>query len=175
MDKWIKQNRITTSIIIVLVVALGFVYFNKQITKNVSDIDFQTKCATQAKSFFEYLVPEPKGLNLGDANTEYTNHYNSKLNKCFILITHPQESYYGDVYTKYLYDAVEKVKYGSFEWEMLTPGTEEYKSSVEGGKLLSCVISPDGNLDNNKNCSKGDLFNTSQWEFDKLVKVYMEN
>ena len=59
MDKWIKENKITVGIIVVLILVLGLVYLNKQTpkdenqtTKNstvASNLDLQTKCASQAE------------------------------------------------------------------------------------------------------------------------------
>lgn len=158
MDKWIKQNIITTSIIIVLVVALGFFYFNKQTTKNVSDIDFQTKCATQAKSFFEYYLS-----NLKDREGyEYSNHYNSNLNKCFVLLWRSFDLT-GPVTVMnntHLYDAVEKKEYGNYAL-VIRPGA----SSTE---MFDCKMFPDGNQRNSKTCK-------TEEEFDAFIKPYVEN
>jgi hypothetical protein len=47
------------------------------------DLDTQAKCATAAKVFFNsnWLPHDPKTILL-----DYTNHYNKKVGKCFIMV-----------------------------------------------------------------------------------------
>ena len=51
------------------------------------DLEMQAMCSKGAKDFFNKNYPEPTSRipGIDDSNT-YKNHYNSKLNKCFILI-----------------------------------------------------------------------------------------
>src|SRR4051812_22256829 len=117
MDKWIKENKITAIIIIVLVAVLAIVYFCKQPTKtslDALDIDLQTKCASSAKTFFEYYISDPQERQ----SDEYSNHFSTKLNKCFVLIKKPTLPYVtssGNLYEKDLFDAIEKKQYGRYE------------------------------------------------------------
>ncbi len=172
MDKWIKENRITTAIILVLVVVLAVVYFGKQPAKtslNTFDVDLQTKCASSAKTFFEYYIPDPQERQ----NDEYSNHFNTKLNKCFVLVKKPTLPYAtsgGNLYEKDLYDAIEKKQYGRYEWQS--------KSSVfsRDGFLAACAMFPEGDSNNFKLCSPQNKdFDSSEMEFDNFVKGYMEN
>lgn len=82
---------------------------NISVNNEVSKINFdlQRKCAEDAEKFFESY----KARNF-PSNPEYKNHYNSSLNKCFILIS------YGDnrsVKTYELVDIHENKEYASSE------------------------------------------------------------
>lgn len=106
MDKWIKENKIATSIIIVLVVVVGLVYFNKQSTKTMDNLSLQTKCSDMAGKYFA-----SKGYKNSDG-FDYKNHFNSKLNKCFILISSYDAN--SDFLSVDLYDAVESNHYAQY-------------------------------------------------------------
>jgi len=156
MDKWIKENKITTAIVVVLVVVFGLGYFVKDSVKIenhqqkvvvTSDIDLQTKCSAQAKIFFDYYT----GANKNQSN-EYSNHYNSKLNKCFVLIKHHALDGF-DFDTKDLFDAIEKSQYGSFG---------------SGSIGNHCDLYSDGNKNNVKLCE-------TEESFDVFVSGYMES
>lgn len=164
MDKWIKENKITTVIVIVLAVIYGLGYFGKGPIKTeetphkiatISDIDLQTKCSAQAKSFFEYFVTDSKERQ----TAEYSNHYNVKLNKCFFLIKNQGSD---GTFTKDFFDAIEKVEYGSFASNVLKP--------INEGKtgLIYCTMNIDGDQHNTKSCK-------SEEEFDTFVDTYMKN
>jgi hypothetical protein len=150
MDKLIKENKITAVILIVLIIVLAVVYFNRQPTKNsldTSEVDIQTKCASQAKAFFDYWETDPEAKQ----NDEYSNHYNVKVNKCFVKIKIPiLSSPDKKTYTEYLFDAIEKKQYGNF-----MVGIPTY------GKPIICEI-----LDN---------FCQTRDEYDNFVNSYMEN
>lgn len=90
MDKWIKQNKITVGVVLVLAAILAPFYFYRQQanTSFSTSIDLQSKCATQAGQFFEYLLSNPAAK----MDAEYSNHFNSKLNKCFILVMIPHQN-----------------------------------------------------------------------------------
>lgn len=169
MDKWIKGNKITTTIIVVLVAFFGVVYFSKQPVQIenkdlktkaiVSNVDLQTKCASQAKSFMDYYVVDQQEKQAD----EYTNHYNAKMDKCFVLIKHGitvSDGTFG-VYTKNLFDAIEKKQYGSYGWQ-----AQQGKKYWEVAPY-DCTIYVDGNQNNTKTC-------TSEEEFDTLTSTYME-
>ena len=177
MDKWIKENKITTTIVIVLVIVFGIIYTQKQSIKtenqnsktslDISNINLQTKCASSAKSFFEYYIPDPQERQ----NDEYSNHFSIKLNKCFVLVTKPYlpyETVGGNLYGKYLYDAIEKKQYGIYEW------ATSKGQSLGNGMLMSCAMMPDGDENNFKVCVTKD-FSRSQAEFDAFAGTYMEN
>ena len=54
-------------------------------TSKTANIDLQQKCARRGREAYsrDYLV----SLEPNDPLTNFTNHYNSQLSKCFILIT----------------------------------------------------------------------------------------
>lgn len=68
----------------------------------------QTKCSQQAQQFFtSHGYKDSDGITFS-----YTNHFNSKLNKCFVLV-----NYYGlstDILSMDLYDALEGKHYAGF-------------------------------------------------------------
>ncbi len=131
MDKWIKENKITATIVIVLVVIFGIFYLQKQSIKTesqnsktlsaTSDIDLQIKCASQAKTFFDYFITDPESKK----TAELANHYNAKLNICFALVKQYIQTGTGASFSagtqKDLYDAVEKKVYGSYSWMSQPP------------------------------------------------------
>ena len=106
MDKWIKENKITTSIIIILVIVAGVIYFSKQSTKTGNDISLQTKCSDMAEKYF--VSRDYKSSD----GFDYKNHFNSKLNKCFILISFYDAN--SDFLSIDLYDTVEGNHYAMY-------------------------------------------------------------
>jgi hypothetical protein len=79
--------------------------------KQTADLDTQAKCSTAAKAFFRDNWNRDKGTMLLD----YSNHYNRKLSKCFIVV----EWHYSDPITNrgewfnniQLYDVFENNRY----------------------------------------------------------------
>jgi hypothetical protein len=105
--KKIKQYK--KLIIVVLVIILAgfyFSYYNVQGKKN--DIESQSKCSVMAEKYFNKNYTDSNG----DTVETYINHFNSKLNKCFILA----QSYNikEDFLMIDLYDALENKHYGAF-------------------------------------------------------------
>ena len=102
-------------IVIVVVLILGGLLYWQASVKSKSEMEsfaLQEKCAKNAEEFFNYFVTD-----LTKRQTdEFSNHYNLKLNKCFVLITHYMGNAHG-MYTQDLYDAVEKKVYGSYAWQ----------------------------------------------------------
>jgi len=82
--------------------------------KTIVDLDTQAKCSNEAQRFFtEKYLPRTKQTVILD----YTNHYNSKLRKCFIKVewnyrgSPPQER---DLFkVVQIADVYENVEYGS--------------------------------------------------------------
>ena len=113
------------------------------------DYELQEKCGKQSKEYFskEYENGTVKTKD-GTISTYYTNHYNKKQNKCFLLLrfTHIYNNKKkGYSYSEKLWDINENNKYGFF---------------VENGKNNLCFV-----LD--KECK-------SEEEWNSLVKPYME-
>jgi len=172
MDKWIKENKITTSIVLLLMLVFGLVCQNRlaQKDKNQSikdtavttSLDLQIKCSSQAKTFFDYFITDPESKR----QAELSNHYNAKLNICFASIKQYIQTGTGGSFNagakKDLYDAVEKKVYGSYSWISQSP-----KKYWEVAPLW-CDTYKDGEKNNHQICASED-------EFDAFVSGYMNN
>ena len=121
-----------------------------------ANLDMQAKCAQEAR-----LVYNESGLKREekDAWSDYTNHYNRRLNKCFVMFDTSQ--WHGSGFTVYksVLDAFEGRGYGEYFWS--NPRDKpawEVKPTVCRVTLLS---------GEHKDCE-------SVEEFEQLIKVYME-
>ena len=65
------------------------------------EYELQEKCGKKASEFFVQ--------NFNTAANSYINHYNAKLNKCFVLVTGRGEK---GIYRQYLYDVNENKIHG---------------------------------------------------------------
>ena len=139
-------------VIAVVIFAGGYFIGHSPFSKtSANDFGLQEKCASQAKEFFEYIYPNKAERD----EEEYSNHYNSRLNKCFIRIRHAiLASSDSPFFSLQLWDAVEKKQYGSY---LLMPDNKG-----------SFAVKP-------VECGVLDQHCTSREEFDALVKNYMEN
>jgi len=118
------------------------------------NLEMQAMCSKGAKDFFNKNYPEP--LALPENSNGYTNHYDSKLNKCFILInTHLSSGPVGNPNqivsdATFLYDAYEGKEYATLS---------TYKLHGENNTPPYCEVL--GKLCNEK-------------DFQNLIKLYME-
>lgn len=120
----------------------------------IENFDLQEKCAKQAHEVFT-LSGEDKTSNSG-----YSNHYNEKLNKCFVKIDGTNMINGVMWRSETVSDAFEGTQYGSYMWH-----TEEGKQYSEVSPIICTVKLPSGE---EKMCH-------SQDEFDDLVtKNYMD-
>jgi len=89
-----KENRYSIILAITLLIIFigGLISYKVyQLQQNAKYFDLSSKCMRDAKSFFnekypgvEFLGPQIQGpMYFAD----YQNHYNKRLNKCYILIT----------------------------------------------------------------------------------------
>jgi hypothetical protein len=82
----------------------------------IADYDLQAKCSKDARTWFNENWSRDKDTVLLD----FTNHYNKKLNKCFILVEYHYNSHFagpgGSSWTNRmtLSDVHENVEYGTF-------------------------------------------------------------
>jgi hypothetical protein len=125
------------------------------------DYDLKAKCAKDSKIRFN------ENWNSRDKNTivlDFTNHYNAKQNKCFILVEYHYNSSYpgqdgwswmGDAN---LYDVYENQKYAEFMESHENINKPKYSSE---DRVISCDV-------------QGDKCKTSD-EFNKLVSPYMND
>ena len=124
-------------------------------TKTAS-LELQEQCSKQAREQFAENGWKKEPI------ASFTNHYNLKMNKCFMLIesTTPTKPSDGTFFvSKLLFDAFEGKSYGEYDWR-----SDKVKKYWEvapincKGTLLS---------GEEKNCHSSD-------EFDEIVKLYMQ-
>lgn len=95
MNKFIKENllKIGSGIVILVIVGLTAYFYNKSRNSEAerqaqkTQLTLQEQCADAAKKFLSEDKWGRAAEDLNSSNVNYTNHYNSKYNKCFILIT----------------------------------------------------------------------------------------
>lgn len=114
------------------------------------DYELQERCGKRAEERFKTEVGNNISSDKDFAySSGYTNHYNTKLNKCFILVTttsYPKDRKGNMIGMKNLYDINENKEYASFV--------------TVKEKITDCRV-----LD--KDCK-------SEGEWDMLIKPYME-
>jgi hypothetical protein len=116
-----------------------------------ASLELQGKCARQAQEFLSQF--ENSDLH------EAVNHYNARLNKCFVETRRVKFDFGTHTTSEVVSDAFEGKDYGSFIF-VGKPNVADYLVSP-----LECEVTlPSGEK---KNCSSSD-------EFDELVKQYME-
>lgn len=162
MSAWIKQNWFKAGVllsflIISFSVAYYFVLFLphsqalsvKTASKSAAEVmELENKCFAAASGFFKENGFDPK-------NSGFQNHYNSKLNKCFINIKSAKVEEDGRLsFHKALYDVYNRKMYGEYSWK-----PEEGKNYWEV-KPSSCFV-----LD--KSCQAIE-------DYESFVKIYME-
>jgi hypothetical protein len=125
---------------------------NAYAASSKEDYELQERCGKRAEERFKSAYGN--GISKYEENTimsDYTNHYNTKLNKCFVLTTStiiPKKEKESGSYSKDLWDINENKNYGSFS------------KFIVGDKLTSCRVL-------NKFCA-------SEAEWDALIKPYIE-
>ena len=177
---WLKENWFKFGIVIgllIIAISIGNYYLivmptlekekleqQKELalgeTQKKNSIDAQTNCSKQAKEFFDYFENE----NSSKSSNEFSNHFNSQKNKCFVLIKdYAQMTLGGELSagsSKYLYDAIEKKLYGSYSW--MSRSNKKYWEVPP----LWCEEYANGEKSDLKNCKTED-------EFDSFVSEYM--
>ena len=129
---------------------------NQNIIKEPSSLSgLQEQCVNRSKEYFkkEYGNGMINGENGERLISKYTNHYNKKLNKCYILINSTEfinvKGEIKSIRIKTFYDLNENREYGS-------------------------LIQFENNNKPN-NCRILEKYCNSEKEWDLLVKPYMEN
>lgn len=136
---FIKIEWFKIGLLVILFFAV-YGYFSQNKAIPSGEYSMNEKCSKLAADFYEKTIPDP---------WEYTNHYNSSMNKCFILAT----SFNLTLGMKnfYLYDVIENKRYADYHWDM----NDSQKSN--------CEIMLTG-----QECK-------SKVDFDEFVKGYMNN
>ena len=119
-------------------------------TEQAANLEYQTKCYEQAHKEFALYGWDKKPL------TSYSNHYNEKLNKCFMKI---EDDSIPGFKTEILSDAFEGATYATYMWQ-----AKKGKKYWEVPPFMCDVKDLAGNK---KVCNSSD-------EFDSLLKVYMD-
>lgn len=120
----------------------------------MSNFNYQERCAEQARKTFNELGYAKKPF------ASYENHYNGKLNKCFMEISNTESVAGGNVVTsRNISDALEGKTYGEYVWQ-----TEKGKKFWEIPPLMCTVTSASGE---ERQCKTDD-------EFKELIKPYMD-
>jgi hypothetical protein len=126
-----------------------------QTKPQTNTLEYQAKCAEQAAKIFKDSGFKPNQM------AGYENHYNAKLNKCFILIQNVDAKSPGTVWTfKNLSDAYEGKSYGEYAWH-----TDKVKKYWEVPPFMCKVVLQSGE---DRVCKSDD-------EFQELTKPYMED
>ena len=125
------------------------------------DFDLQSKCAKDSKQWFiENYLPKDKETILVD----FSDHYDKKNNKCFILVERHYESNLagpnGTSWTNHisLYDVYENSEYGEFAENHYTYWKPKLNTSEE---VISCKV-------HGSDCKTSD-------QFDNLVRPFMND
>lgn len=118
-----------------------------------ANLDMQAKCANQATNMF-------KESGLGKERiSSYTNHYQPKLNKCFVKFSTLKHEGKGTSIYMSIQDAFEGKGYAEYYW-INNQGQQAWQV-----KPFLCKVTLLSSKETN--CQ-------SQEEFDELAKVYME-
>lgn len=162
MNIWIKQNWFKAGVLLSFVImslsiSYYFVLFLPNTQKSsiesasksaAETLELENKCFAAASAFFKENGFDPK-------NCGFQNHYNSKINKCFINIKSAIIEEDGRLgFHRSLYDVYNRKKYGEYSWK-----PEEGKNYWEV-KPSTCFV-----LD--KSCQAIE-------DYESFIKVYME-
>jgi Tfp pilus assembly protein PilV len=122
-------------------------------TSKAATFDRQEKCAQQARAEYRSDGWEKR------ETAGFTDHFNSKLNKCFMEIEDTDVKQGTLITTRTLSDAFEGKVYANYIWS-----SDKKKKYWEVPPVQCKVTLPSGEK---KLCHSSD-------EFDELIKVYME-
>jgi hypothetical protein len=119
-----------------------------------ASLELQEKCAKQAREEFKTYWEGREGA-------DFSNHYNTKLNKCFIRIQYiDSKTARGDIWTyRTLFDAFEGKEYAEYTWK-----SDKVKKYWEVPPIVCKVTLPSG---------EEQICHSSE-EFDAFVKQYIE-
>ena len=134
--------------IVLLVVILVAYFYNSESEEQAikTQLLLQEQCADTAKNFFWEDKWGRVAEDINSSNVNYTNHYNSKYNKCFVLITERYSD--GSGTSLALYDVLDHKEYANGSFGLTASG-------------VYCTI------------LNGDCKTIS--DFNKFISEYMEN
>ncbi len=107
---YFKKNWFKKTLLIAIIFVSCFIAFQaNKYFQNFNNFQLQSKCSDAAEKFY---VKNGWRKDGNDTNSSYENHFNLKLNKCFILLT--SGSLNDDFVTIDLYDVLESKRYASY-------------------------------------------------------------
>ena len=118
-----------------------------------ANLDLQAKCSSQARTAFKEMGWDKQPF------ADYTNHYQQKLNKCFVQVSDYKAERGSARIHRTVQDAFEGKGYAEYYW--INNSAKKY-SEVKPVLCKVTLLSGE-----EKVCS-------STEEFDSLIKVYME-
>ena len=119
-----------------------------------ANLTLQEQCSRQAERSFKNNGWDKEQL------ASFENHYNVKLNKCFVKTEDTGTKYGSPTVSKSVSDAFEGKIYGNYLW------INSKKQKYWEVKPLECTVTASSGEE--KTCE-------SDQEFDQLIKIYMEN
>ena len=186
-----KQNGVLISYALALVILIFFVSLrvcngqdpkkvqppvpDKKVTveDNLRDYDLRERCGKYCIDYFLKIYRD-KSKEKSDnysVYSDYVNHYNRNMNKCFMLVTSqsvPKKKQGPVITAEYLIDVHESKTFGEFTISRKENVIEGEKSKT----LKEFTIS--GKEDIISECKIMDKKCKSRDEWDKLIKPYME-
>ena len=165
MNNWLKENWFKVGILISLfVLSISFFYQHspslpEKSTVTKSQLVFERKSAKEDLALQKGCSEAAENLfNKTDFKDNkmagFTNHYNKKLNKCFIEVTSTTVQGKSSFTYRALFDVYENKMYGEYDWK-----TEEGKKYWEVKPFLCSML--------DQSCSTTE-------EFDSFVENYLE-
>lgn len=122
------NRKLSWVVIVLLVIFVALFYFVSSYLKTRALATLKIECAATARTFFN----DDNSKNDTSYSVWYENHFNSKLNKCFILVYFSSLT---DTFTGIdLYDAAERKHYATYNGHRACPpGGDECQSN--GGSI----------------------------------------
>lgn len=152
MTQWLKKNWFKFGLLAILMIIGASISFYLFYLAKINNLKLQEMCSQEAAKYFNKQNYVPVSSPDLMSTYTYSNHYNYKLNKCFVRIdtmVSMVNPYSGEKSTT-LYDVNENVVVASF-----------YQSHDAKGVIASpCLIGEDM-------CKSDD-------EFEKRIKPYLE-
>lgn len=156
-------------LLLISVVALGMLLYRqtaalREQRRQVQELDAKLDAVSKAAGFDLQAKCAKRALDVWKAGgwdhkktATYSNHYNEKLNKCFMRIDTTTEESGADVTFETVMDAFESKGYAEFIWKV------DHKSGDSKSMRCSALL-PSGEA----------ITCTSPEEFDAIIKQYME-
>jgi len=154
MKNFINENWFKLGILIILLI-IGIFYISSSLKTKQVNISSQENCSKKSEDLY---LKNKDGVRAWLLSSDYTNHYNNKMNKCFVVISGGNKN---TEYHSEIYDAYENTLLGSVHTNMDIASSCGLKN---GNIYASC-----------KSTSKEKGSFSAITEFENLIKPLMEN